>query len=163
VPDGDGGRGEPTERAPRREWTDERVDAEPLVVGGEEVADGAEHVGRDEQPAAGEPERDLVPAGEADDPSRLDTDRERGSHADAVTGGDGIGVPAVAPHEDGDPDDRGSGERFVEVRGVDGIGEEPTLVEPNCRRRTPEELVRMGEPGEAPALVEWVRLQGARW
>ena len=88
---------------------------------------------------------------------------QRGSHADAVTGGDGIGVAAVALHEDGDPDHRGSGEGTVEVRGIDGIGEEPTLVEPHGGRRTPQELVRMGEPGEAPALVEWVRLQGAGW
>ena len=163
VPDRDGGRGEPAERAPRREGTNERVDAEPLVGGGEEVADGAEHVCRDEQPPAGEPEDDLVPAGEADDPSWLDTRRQRGSDADAVTGGDGICVAAVAPHEDGDPDDRGRGQCSVEVRGVDGIGEEPALVEPNGARRTPQELVRMGEPGEAPALVEWVRLQGAGW
>jgi hypothetical protein len=163
VADGDGGRGEAAERAPRREGTDERVDAEPLVVGGEEVADRAENVRRDEQPAAGKPEDDLVPAGEADDPSRLDTGRERGSDADAMTSGDGIGIAAVAPHEDGDPDDRGRGQCFVEVRGVDGIGEEPALVEPNGGRRTPQELVRMGEPGEAPALVEWVRLQGAGW
>ena len=83
--------------------------------------------------------------------------------ADAVTGGDGIGVAAVARHEDGDADDRGRGQCFVEVRGIDGIGEEPTLVEPDGGRRTPQELVRMGEPGEAPALVEWVRLQGAGW
>ena len=45
VPDGDCGGSEPAERAPRREGTDERVGAEPVVVGGEEVADGAEHVG----------------------------------------------------------------------------------------------------------------------
>jgi hypothetical protein len=163
VPDGDGGRGEPAERAPWGEGSNERVDAEPLVVDGEEVADGAEHVGRDEQAPVRKPEHDLVPAGEADDPPRLDPGRQRGSDADAVTGGDGIGVAAVAPHEDGDADDRGRGERFVEVRGIDGIGEEPTIVEPNRGRRTPQELVRMGEPGEAPALVEWVRLQGAGW
>ena len=163
MPDSDGGWGKPVERAPRREGTNERVDAEPLVVGAEEVADGAEHVGRDEQPAVGKPEDDLVPAGEADDPSRLDTGWERGSDADAVTRGDGIGVAAVALHEDGDADHRGRCEGTVEVRGVDGIGEEPALVEPNGGRRTPQELVRMGEPGEAPALVEWVRLQGAGW
>jgi hypothetical protein len=101
--------------------------------------------------------------GEADDPSRLDPRREGGSDGDAVTGGDGIGVAAVALHEDGDADHRSRGECCVEVRGVDGIGEEPALIEPDCGRRTPQELVRMGEPGEAPALVEWVRLQGAGW
>ncbi|MGH3075829.1 MAG: hypothetical protein ACRDQC_12910, partial [Gaiellales bacterium] len=63
----------------------------------------------------------------------------------------------------GDADHRRSCEGTVEVRGVNGIGEQPAVVEPDGGRRTPEELVRMGEPREAPALVEWVRLQGAGW
>ena len=62
----------PAERAPRREGTNEGMDADRLAVVGEEVADGAEHVRRDEEPAVGEPEGRLVPAGEADDAAGLD-------------------------------------------------------------------------------------------
>jgi hypothetical protein len=67
----------------------------------------------------------------------------------------------VTFHEDGDGDDRRSGERLVELRDVDRIGEEPARLEPDSGRRPPQELVRAGEPGEAPVLVEAVRLQVA--
>ena len=159
--DRDRRRGDPAERASRRERSDERVDAERLAVVGEEVADGAERVGHDEQAPVGEPERDLAPAREANDPPRLDARGEGGPDADAVPGGDHIGVAAVAVHENGDPDDRRGGKRFVELGGIHRIREEPALLEPDGGRCPPQELVRTGEPGEAPALVEWVRLQGA--
>jgi hypothetical protein len=163
VADRDRGGGDPAEGATRWEGADERVDADGLGVVGEKVADGADHVGGDEQAPVGEPEHDLVPAGEANDPPLLHTGGEPSSDLDAMAGGDRIGVAAVPFHEDGDADHRRDGEGFVELGGVDGIHEEPALVEPDGSRSSPQELVRMGEPREAPGVVDSVRLQGAGW
>jgi hypothetical protein len=69
----------------------------------------------------------------------------------------------VPVHEEPDSGDGCVGESWVELGRVDGIDEEPTLIEADGRRRPPQELVRMGEPREAAVLVEWVRLQGAGW
>ena len=66
VADGDGRRGDSSERAARREGADEGMHADRLDVIGEEVADRAEHIRRDEEAAVGDPERPLVPAGEAE-------------------------------------------------------------------------------------------------
>jgi hypothetical protein len=161
VADGDRLGLEVAQGAAGREGADERVNAEEFVVGGEEVADRAEDVGADEEAAVGQPECDLVPAGEADDTALIDAGGERLVRGQAVPGGDGFGVAAMALHEGDDPDDRRPGERFVEPGRVDGISEEPAVGEPDRGRGSPQELVRMGEPGEAPVLVEAVRLQGA--
>jgi hypothetical protein len=164
VADGDGGGGQAAEGALGREGADEGVDADRVAVAREEVFGGAEDVGADEEAAAGEPERDFVPAGEADDAAGLDGGQQRPVHRDPVAGCDRSGVAAVAIHERRHADDRCFGrERRVEVRRIDGVGEEPSLVQPDRARRSPQELVRMGEPGEAPVLVEAVRLQGAGW
>jgi hypothetical protein len=64
-------------------------------------------------------------------------------------------------HENGDAGDGCRRQGCVELSRVDRIDEEPFLVEADGGRRPAQELVRMGEPGEAPALVERVRLQGA--
>jgi hypothetical protein len=79
----------------------------------------------------------------------------------AVASGDRVGVAAVAGHEERDSDDGRVAEGRIEIGRVDGIDEQPALVEADGRRRPPQELVRMGEPREAPVLVEGVRLQGA--
>jgi hypothetical protein len=159
--DGDRGGRDAAERAAGRERADERVDAERLLVVGEEVPDGAEEIRADEEAAVGQPERDLVPAGEADDAAAVDPGGEPLVRGDAVSGRDGVGVAAVALHERGDADDRCGSERLVEPGGVHGIREEPAVGEPDRRGRSPQELVRVGEPGEAPVLVEAMRLQGA--
>ena len=161
--DGDGRRGDSSERAPGREGADEWVHADRLGVVGEEVADGAEHIGGDEEAAARDPERGLMPAGEAHDGAFFDGRRERAADRNAVTRGDRVGVAAMPGHEDGDSGDGRGRERGVELGRVDGIDEQPALVEVDGRRRPPQELVRMGEPREAPVLVEGVRLQGAAW
>ena len=161
--DGDGRRGDSSERAPGREGADEWVHADRLGVVGEEVADGAEHIGGDEDAAIGEPEGGLVPAGEADDAACLDAGGDGAADRDAVARCDRVGIAAMPGHEDGDSGDGRGGERCVELGRVDGIDEQPALVEADGRRRPPQELVRMGEPREAAVLVEGVRLQGAAW
>jgi hypothetical protein len=137
------------------------MDADRLAVIGEEVADRAEDIRRDEEAAVGDPEGRLVPAGEADNAACLDPGGERAADLDPVARRDRVGVTAVAGHEEGDFGNGRVGEGRVELGRVDGIDEEPTLVQANGRRRPPQELVRMGEPCEAPVLVEGVRLQGA--
>src|SRR5207342_3368608 len=87
VADGDGRRGDSSERAARREGADERMDADRLVVIGEEVADRAEDIRGDEEAAVGEPEGGLVPAGEADDAALVDGRREWAADRDTVPGG----------------------------------------------------------------------------
>jgi hypothetical protein len=69
----------------------------------------------------------------------------------------------VAFHERGDAGHRCARQRRIELARVDRVDEEPALVEADRRRRSPQKLVRVGEPGEAPVLVEAVRLQGAGW
>jgi hypothetical protein len=163
VPDGDCERVEVTEGAPRREGTDQRVDGERLVIACDEVAGRAEHVGGDEQAAIREPERDLVPSGEPDDAALLDLRWHRGADDHPMAGGDGVGVAAVAIHQERDPEHRCFREGVVEAGRVERIGEQPALVQPDRGRGSPQELVRVGEPREAPVLVEVVRLQGAGW
>jgi hypothetical protein len=163
VADGDGGGLNAREGASGRERADERVDGERLVVGGEEVARGTEDVCGDEQAAVGQPQRDLVPAGEADDAARFDLRRQRGADGDPVAGGERVGVAAVSAHEQRDAEDGRLREGLVEARRIERIDEEPARVEPDRGRGALEELVRMGEPREAPAVVECVRLQGAGW
>jgi hypothetical protein len=115
VADGDRRRGDSSERAARRERADERMDADRLVVVGEEVADGAEDVGTDEQAAVGDPERRLVPAGKADDAAFLDGWMEWAADRGGVAGGDRVGVAAVAGHEDDDSGDGRVGQSRVEA------------------------------------------------
>jgi hypothetical protein len=163
VADGDRRGGDSSKRAARREGPDERVHADRLDVVGEEVADRAEDIRRDEDVAVGDPESSLVPAGEANDAACLEAGGERASHRNAVARRNRVGVAAVAGHEERDSDHARVGEGRVELGRVDGVDEQPALVEANGCRRSPQELVRVGEPGEAPVLVEWVRLQGAGW
>jgi hypothetical protein len=66
----------------------------------------------------------------------------------------------MAVHQERDPDDRCPGQGIVELGRVERIGEQPALVQPDRRRGSPQELVRVGEPREAVVLVEAVRLQG---
>ena len=139
------------------------MDADRLVVVGEEVTGGAEHVGGDEEAAVG------IQSAVSRHPGKRTTRRvskppgARLADRNAVTGGDRAGVAAMPGHEEGDSDDRRAGERGVQLGRVDGIDEQPALVEADGRRRPPQELVRMGEPREAPVLVEGIRLQGAAW
>jgi len=163
VPDGDCERVEVTDGASRRKGTDQRVDGERLVIACDEVAGRAEHVRGDEQAAVVEPERDLVPSGEPHDAARLDLRWHRGADEHPMAGGDGVGVAAVAIHQERDPEHRRFREGVVEAGRVERIGEQPALVQPDRGRGSPQELVRVGEPREAPVLVEAVRLQGAGW
>jgi hypothetical protein len=163
VSDGDCGRRDATQGALRRERPDERVDTQRFVVPREEVAGGAEHIRGDEKAAIGHPQRDLMPAREADDAAALDPFRERAADLDTVARGDRVGVAPVAGHEESDSGHGRGLQRRIQLGCVDGIDEEPAVVEADGGRRAPQELVRMGEPREAPALVEGVRLQGARW
>jgi hypothetical protein len=163
VADGDCGRRDAAQGAPGREGAHERVDGERLGVACEEVAGRAQHVGGDEEAAVGEPERDLAPAGEADDSAGLDGARERAVDGGVVAGGDRVGVTVVTVHQERDPGDRRSRQCVVEAGRVKRIGEQPAVVQPDRGRGSPQELVRVGEPREAPVLVEAVRLQGAGW
>jgi hypothetical protein len=78
-----------------------------------------------------------------------------------MAGGDGIGIPPVAVHEQRDAEHGRLREGIVEAGRVERVDEDPAVVEPDRRRCAPEELVRVGEPREAPVIVEAVRLQGA--
>jgi hypothetical protein len=163
VADGDGRRGDSSECAARREGADEGMHADRLDVVGEEVADRAEDIRRDEEAAVGDPEGPLVPAGEPNHAACLEAGGQRAADPDPVARRDRVGVATVAGHEERNPDHGRIGEGRVELGRIDGIDEQPTLVEADGRRRPPQELVRMGEPREAAVLVECVRLQGAGW
>ena len=80
-----------------------------------------------------------------------------------MAGGDGVGVAAVALHQERDPEHRCFREGVVEAGRVERVGEEPAVREPDRGRGALHELARVGEPREAPVLVEAVRLQGAGW
>jgi len=163
VADGDCERIEVTEGAPRREGTDQRVDGERLVIACDEVAGRAEHVGGDEQAAIRQPQRDLVPSGEPHDAALLDLRWHRRADDHPMAGGDGVGIAAVAIHQERDPEHRCFREGVVEAGRVERVGEEPAVREPDRGRGALHELARVGEPREAPVLVEAVRLQGAGW
>jgi hypothetical protein len=66
----------------------------------------------------------------------------------------------VAIHEKRHADDRRAGECRVELGSVERVDQEPAVLEPDRGRGSPQELVRVGEPGEASMLIEAVRLQG---
>jgi hypothetical protein len=69
----------------------------------------------------------------------------------------------MAIHEQRHADDGPPAERLVQPGRFERISEEPALVEPDRGRGSPQELARVGEPREAPMVVEAVRLQGAGW
>jgi hypothetical protein len=137
------------------------MDGERLLGVRTEIAGRAENVCTHEEAAVGQPERGLVPAGEANDAAALDSGGERTADRNALAGGDRVGVAAVASHEEGDADDGCGGQGVVELRGVERIGEKPALVDTDRRGCALQELAGMGEPGEASLLVEAVCLQGA--
>src|SRR5436190_2717083 len=111
----DGGGIDACKGPPGRERAHERMHGEGLVVVCDEIRRRAEDVSGDEEAALGKPQRDLVPAGEADDAALLDAVWEGRAERDAVAGGEPVGVAAVAAQEERDSGDGRSGERCVEL------------------------------------------------